>query len=201
MSTRPRHERPDADVYSPNDYLLLVLTGVSYQEVSNTTATPVDEVKQAVESEVSRHVDLDDFDSFEDALDYLRLGRLQRGLWVSATNGGVGESRQLLSVIEQRAELKRSSRPISEDDLIEGTPSITKTLSKGRLETLKALRDHLARSIDECRSKRDLAALSLRFQSVLEEIDEVEGGSALPGDSPADEIAERRRARERARGA
>lgn len=188
--TDPRHR----------DYYLLTLTGLSYRDIADSSSVPIEEVRQAVESEVSRHVDLDDFDSFEDALDYLRLGRLQRGLWLTATKGGVGESRQLLSVIEQRAELKRST-PISEDHLIEDTPSITKTLSKGRLETLKALRDHLARSIDECRSKRDLAALSLRFQSVLEEIDEVEGGSALPGDSPADEIAERRRARERARGA
>ena len=101
------------------DYYLLTLTGLSYREIADSSSVPIEEVRRAVEDEVSRHVDLDDFDSFEDALDYLRLGRLQRGLWLTATKGGVGESRQLLSVIEQRAELKRSSRPISEDDLID----------------------------------------------------------------------------------
>ena len=79
--------------------------------------------------------------------------------------------------------------------------TIRETLQDGRLETLKALRDRLARDIDDCESKRDLASLALRLQSVLTDIDEIEGGSANPASSPADEIAERRRARERARGA
>lgn len=190
------------ETYSGNDYLIFALSGFSYQEIATTTLALPEDVKHAVETEVGLHVNLDEFDSIEDALDYLRLGRLQRGLWRSASAGGVGETRQLLSVIEQRAELKRSSRPVSDHDGdTESTGPISQTLHQGRLETLKALRDHLARSIDDCRSKRDLAALSLRFQSVLEEIDEIESGSTQSAGSPADEIAERRRARERARGA
>lgn len=78
--------------------------------------------------------------------------------------------------------------------------TIREALDSGRLETLKALRDRLASDIDDCESMRDLAALSLRLQSVLEQIDEIEG-SATQSASPADEIAQRRRARELERGA
>ena len=79
--------------------------------------------------------------------------------------------------------------------------TIHETLQDGRLETLKALRDRLARDIDQTTSKRDVASLALRLQSVLADIDEIEGGSANPASSPADEIAARRRARELERGA
>ena len=78
---------------------------------------------------------------------------------------------------------------------------IHETLQDGRLETLKALRDRLARDIDQTTSKRDVASLALRLQSVLADIDGIEGGSANPASSPADEIAARRRARELERGA
>lgn len=187
---------------TPNDYLLLAMAGVSYQEIATTTPAPIEDVKKAVEEEISRHVEMDEFDSIEDALNYLRLGHLQRGLWKGASVGSVGESRQVLQVIEQRSELKRSSRlPSGDEDSSESSGLISQTISKGRLDTLKALRDHLARSIDDCRSKRDLAALSLRLQSVLEEIDEIEGSSVNTASSPADEIAARRRARELERGA
>lgn len=79
--------------------------------------------------------------------------------------------------------------------------TIRESLPNGRLDTLKALRDRLARDIDDCQSKRDLASLALRLQSVLEQIDEIEGASGQSEDSPADEIAARRRARELERGA
>ena len=78
---------------------------------------------------------------------------------------------------------------------------IHETLQDGRLATLQALRDRLARDIDQTTSKRDVASLALRLQSVLADIDEIEGGSANPASSPADEIAARRRARELERGA
>lgn len=72
--------------------------------------------------------------------------------------------------------------------------SLTEAAESGdRLESLRALRLILSTAIDECDSTRDLAALSLRFQSVVAEIDELSGG--VREVSPADEIAARRRAR------
>lgn len=65
--------------------------------------------------------------------------------------------------------------------------------SGDRLVTLRALRDWLARALDECVSLRDGAALAGRLQSVLEEIAKVEGPKEV-GDG-IDEIAERRSAR------
>jgi hypothetical protein len=53
---------------------------------------------------------------------------------------------------------------------------------------LLALRDRLARDIDSCKSRRDLAALSLRFLAVLERID---AGRPSPR-TLADELRERR---------
>lgn len=45
-----------------------------------------------------------------------------------------------------------------------------------RVESLKELADILAQSIEECDSKRDLAALSRQYRDTLREIDEIEGG-------------------------
>ncbi|MEV1331136.1 hypothetical protein AB0J20_16340 [Micromonospora costi] len=65
--------------------------------------------------------------------------------------------------------------------------------SGDRLKTLQTLRDHLASAIDDCDSLRDLAALSGRLQSVLEEIAEL-APPEQKGDA-VDEIAQRRNAR------
>ena len=65
-----------------------------------------------------------------------------------------------------------------------------------RLKTLQTLRDHLAAAIDDCDSMRDLAALSGRLQSVLEEIAEL-APPEQKGDA-VDEIAQRRAARRQA---
>ncbi|ORV61485.1 hypothetical protein AWC03_09810 [Mycobacterium europaeum] len=65
------------------------------------------------------------------------------------------------------------------------------------MAALAALRDALACAIDQCQSKRDLAALSRQFTSVLEQIDAL---PPLPKRRIADEIADRRAAR-RARAA
>lgn len=43
-----------------------------------------------------------------------------------------------------------------------------------RLDSLRALRDRLSADIDDCDSKRDLAALSQRFVDVLAQIDALE---------------------------
>lgn len=65
--------------------------------------------------------------------------------------------------------------------------------SDDRLGQLRHLRVLLSEAIDSCESGRDLAALSLRFQSVVAEIEELVGsGEAV---SAVDEIAARRRAR------
>jgi len=72
--------------------------------------------------------------------------------------------------------------------------SLSESASSGdRLETLRHLRDILARNIESCDSLRDLASLSGRFQAVLEEIAKLEGPKEQ-GDG-IDEIAQRRSAR------
>ncbi|WP_406813978.1 hypothetical protein [Mycobacterium sp. M23085] len=58
--------------------------------------------------------------------------------------------------------------------------------------TLVALRDRLAREIDECRSKRDLAALSARLSAVLTQIQDM----PHPVPSKRDEIAQKRARRQ-----
>lgn len=58
-----------------------------------------------------------------------------------------------------------------------------------RAETLRALRDRLAAELDDCDSKRDVAALSQRLMDVLAQIAELPAekeGTAL------DELARRR---------
>lgn len=65
--------------------------------------------------------------------------------------------------------------------------------SGDRLATLRDLRDLLAAQVTACESMRDLAALSGRLQSVLEQIAELEPAKA-EGDG-IDEIAKRRAAR------
>ncbi len=44
-----------------------------------------------------------------------------------------------------------------------------------RLGRLIALRDKLSEAIDECDSKRDLAALARQYRETLKEIEEIEG--------------------------
>lgn len=44
-----------------------------------------------------------------------------------------------------------------------------------RLERLTELRDTLKTAIDECDSKRDLAALARQYRETLKEIEELEG--------------------------
>lgn len=44
-----------------------------------------------------------------------------------------------------------------------------------RLSRLVALRDKLSNAIDECDSKRDLAALARQYRETLKEIEEIEG--------------------------
>ena len=56
--------------------------------------------------------------------------------------------------------------------------------SGNRRETLEALRDKIASSIQDCESGRDVAALSKRLMEVMGELDE------LPKPSDADDLEE-----------
>lgn len=72
--------------------------------------------------------------------------------------------------------------------------SLVESAASGdRLRALQDLRNHLAVAIEGCESLRDLASLSGRLQSVLEDIDELSGGQG--GGDVVDEIARRRAAR------
>ena len=72
--------------------------------------------------------------------------------------------------------------------------SLLEEAQKGRLPGLEALRDYLAAELDVCESARDKASLSLRFVDVLEQIDELSGGSASAS-APASPLDELRRKR------
>jgi hypothetical protein len=58
--------------------------------------------------------------------------------------------------------------------------------------SLTALRDFLARELDDCDSKRDAATLAARLQAVLADIEAIPKKSEV---SAADEIAARRASR------
>lgn len=54
--------------------------------------------------------------------------------------------------------------------------ALLKASKKGqRLDQLIALRNTLAKAIDECESMRDLAALSRQYRETIYEIEEIEG--------------------------
>ena len=52
--------------------------------------------------------------------------------------------------------------------------TVVKAVADGKKETLIALRDTIARTIDECNSGRDMAALSKRLMEVMDEIEAIE---------------------------
>lgn len=68
-----------------------------------------------------------------------------------------------------------------------------------RLTALKALRDRLARDLDDCSSSRDVASLSQRLMDVLSQIDELGGGvKEKPKETGLSEFEQRLRDRESA---
>lgn len=52
--------------------------------------------------------------------------------------------------------------------------TVVKAVTDGKKETLIALRDTIARTIDDCSSGRDMAALSKRLMEVMDEIEAIE---------------------------
>ena len=71
--------------------------------------------------------------------------------------------------------------------------SLEQTVVGGdRLESLKALRDVLARAMDACDSGRDIAALANRLTDVLLQIETAEKASVPVKGTPLDELRAKR---------
>jgi hypothetical protein len=78
--------------------------------------------------------------------------------------------------------------------------SLSEAAPQGRLAGLVALRDRLAREIDEAKQSRDVAALSRQFSDVLLQIDELEEPLAEKPLTALDELNKRREARAKKTG-
>lgn len=79
--------------------------------------------------------------------------------------------------------------------------SIAEAAASGdHLQTLRAMRDRLARSVDACASPRELAPLNRQLLDVLRQIYEAEGKGSSPAPAqkgtPLDELNRRRAARQ-----
>jgi hypothetical protein len=71
--------------------------------------------------------------------------------------------------------------------------SLEQTVVQGdRLESLRALRDVLARAMDSSDSGRDIAALANRLTDVLQQIEVAEKASAPVKGTPLDELRAKR---------
>lgn len=71
----------------------------------------------------------------------------------------------------------------------EDMQSIEKSVGKGRLQELIALRLRLAQEMDLCESVRDIAALARQYRETIREIDEIQNGE--DGDDRAAELVRR----------
>ena len=83
-----------------------VLSGVTVTEAAEGLEIDPDEALRMVESKVAQLTDPDDFETLEDALDYLRIGRLQKALWKRA-GYRAEESHQALNLMEKRSALQK----------------------------------------------------------------------------------------------
>ena len=64
-----------------------------------------------------------------------------------------------------------------------------------RLKVLEALRDRLAREVDECASARDVSSLQKGLRETLLEIEDLRGASAEKPKTALDELMARREGR------
>lgn len=96
----------------------LAVAGAPFKEIASVKHLDEAEVRRAVESEVASRVDVDEFPNFDDALDFLRLGRLQRGLWTTATGGSLTGTRQVLELMSQRNNFKKSRQDKSLNEAV-----------------------------------------------------------------------------------
>lgn len=78
--------------------------------------------------------------------------------------------------------------------------SLTEEAPKGRLAGLVALRDRLAREVDDCESARDVAALSRQFTDVLLQIDELATDTESAPKTGKDMLEQRRKERAKRTG-
>jgi hypothetical protein len=78
--------------------------------------------------------------------------------------------------------------------------SLSEAAPQGRLAGLVALRERLAREIDEAQQSRDVAALSRQFSDVLLQIDELEAPLVEKPLTALDELNRRREARAKKTG-
>lgn len=92
------------------------MAGAPPLEIARVKGESVEDVRRAIEQEVADRVDVDQFPTLDDAIEYLRLGRLERGLWSEAANGSPQEAQQVANLIQRRKDLKDSlrHRPLSE---------------------------------------------------------------------------------------
>ena len=99
-----------------NECFLLTMAGAPPLEIARVKNESVEDVRRAIEKEVADRVNVEEFPSLDDAIEYLRLGRLERGLWSEATNGSAQEVHQVANLMQKRRDLKDSvrHRPLSE---------------------------------------------------------------------------------------
>ena len=99
-----------------NECFLLTMAGAPPLEIARVKNESVEDVRRAIEKEVADRVNVEEFPSLDDAIEYLRLGRLERGLWSEAANGSPQEAQQVANLIQRRKDLKDSlrHRPLSE---------------------------------------------------------------------------------------
>lgn len=101
-----------------NECFMLALAGAPVAEIAASKGKSEQETLQAVEAEVGRRVDAEDFPTLVDALQYLRLGRMHRGLWAAAARGGTAEAKQALDITEKQKDLRGSGRKKSLSDSV-----------------------------------------------------------------------------------
>ena len=85
-----------------------VLEGSSYDEVATEMDLTSNEVLLAVEKIAARRTNPDDFETVEEAIEFLRLERMQKRMWRGATRGGVEQSQQVLQIMERKDTMKKS---------------------------------------------------------------------------------------------
>ena len=69
-----------------------------------------EEALRTVEEKVGQLADPDHFENLEDALDYIRMGRLQKVLWGKSKRLRAEDAQQALGLIERRAALRKERK-------------------------------------------------------------------------------------------
>lgn len=119
-----------------------------------------------------------------------RLNKLWRAVYPEAMRGDLKGHQVLLRLSARRMELQEKiTRSIDVAD-----PTTSTLTGEEERANLVSLRNMLAATLERTKSPRDIAALSGRYQDVLERLAELDGRESSRA-SAVDEIAERRRRR------